>query len=81
MIYNIPIETIATVLSVIMLSITQIILIIKGRTDEAQKLEIKKQKQITKLTARRDRCLKEAVKNENKIKEINGNKEKSNTSI
>lgn len=81
MIYNIPIETIATVISVIMLSITQIILIIKGRTDEAQKLEIKKQKQITKLTAKRDRCLKEAVKNENKIKEINGNNEKSNTSL
>lgn len=81
MIYNIPIETIATILSVIMLSITQIILVIKGRTDEAQKLEIKKQKQITKLTAKRDRCLKEAVKNENKIKEINGNNEKSNTSL
>lgn len=81
MIYNIPIETIATVLSVIMLSITQIILVIKGRTDEAQKLEIKKQKQITKLTAKRDRCLKEAVKNENKIKEINKNNEKSNTSL
>lgn len=81
MIYNIPIETIATVLSVIMLSITQIILIIKGRTDEAQKLEIKKQKQINKLTAKRDKCLKEAVKNENKIKEINGNNEKSNTSL
>ena len=81
MLYNIPIETIATVISVIMLSITQIILIIKGRTDEAQKLEIKKQKQITKLTARRDKCLKEAVKNENKIKEINGNNEKSNTSL
>ena len=59
-----------------MLSITQIILIIKGRTDEAQKLEIKKQKQITKLTAKRDKCLKNAVKNENKIKEINGNNEK-----
>lgn len=81
MIYNIPIETIATVISVIMLSITQIILVIKGRTDEAQKLEIKKQKQITKLTAKRDKCLKEAVKNENKIKEINENNEKSNTSL
>ena len=76
MLYNIPIEKIATVISVIMLSITQIILIIKGRTDEAQKLEIKKQKQITKLTAKRDKCLKNAVKNENKIKEINGNNEK-----
>lgn len=81
MIYNIPIETIATILSVIMLSITQIILVIKGRTDEAQKLEIKKQKQITKLTAKRNKCLKEAVRNENKIKEINGNNEKSNTSL
>lgn len=81
MIYNIPVETIATVLSVIMLSITQIILVIKGRTDEAQKLEIRKQKQITKLTAKRDRYLKEAVKNENKIKEINGNNGKSNTSL
>lgn len=78
---NIPIETIATITSVILLSITQIILIIKGRTDEAQRLEIKKQKQITKITAKRDKCLKEAVKNENKIKEINGNNEKSNTSI
>lgn len=81
MLFNIPIETIATILSVIMLSITQVILILKGRTNEAQKLEIKKQKQITKLTARRDKCLKEAVKNENKIKEINGNNEKSNTSL
>lgn len=78
---NIPIETIATIASVILLSITQVILIIKGRTDEAQRLEIKKQKQITKLTAKRDKCLKEAVKNENKLKEINGNNEKSNTSI
>ena len=79
--FNIPIETIATIASVILLSITQIILVIKGRTDEAQKLEIKKQKQITKLTAKRDKCLKEAVKNENRLKEINGNNEKSNTSI
>lgn len=78
---NIPIETIATIASVILLSITQIILVIKGRTDEAQRLEIKKQKQITKLTAKRDKCLKQAVKNENKIKEINGNNEKSNTSL
>ena len=78
---NIPIETIATIASVILLSITQIILVIKGRTDEAQRLEIKKQKQITKLTAKRDKCLKNAVKNENKLKEINGNNEKSNTSI
>ena len=78
---NIPIETIATIASVILLSITQIILVIKGRTDEAQRLEIKKQKQITKLTAKRDKCLKNAVKNENRIKEINGNNEKSNTSI
>lgn len=78
---NIPIETIATIASVILLSITQIILVIKGRTDEAQRLEIKKQKQITKLTAKRDKCLKNAVKNENKIKEINGNNENANTSI
>lgn len=78
---NIPIETIATIASVILLSITQIILVIKGRTDEAQRLEIKKQKQITKLTTKRNKCLKEAVKNENKIKEINGNNEKTNTSI
>ena len=78
---NIPIETIATIASVILLSITQIILVIKGRTDEAQRLEIKKQKQITKLTAKRDKCLKNAVKNENKLKEINGNNEKSNTSL
>lgn len=78
---NIPIETIATIASVILLSITQIILVIKGRTDEAQRLEIKKQRQINKLTAKRNKCLKQAVKNENKIKEINGNNEKSNTSI
>ena len=78
---NIPIETIATIASVILLSITQVILIIKGRTDEAQRLEVKKQKQITKLTAKRNKCLKNAVKNENKLKEINGNNEKSNTSI
>ncbi len=78
---NIPIETIATIGSIILLSITQVILVIKGRTDEAQRLEIKKQKQITKLTAKRDKCLKEAVRNENKLKEINGNNEKSNTSI
>ena len=78
---NIPIETIATIASVILLSITQIILVLKGRTDEAQRLEIKKQKQITKLTAKRDKCLKNAVKNENKIKEINGNNENANTSI
>lgn len=78
---NIPIETIATIASVIFLSITQIILIIKGRTDEAQRLEIKKQKQINKLTAKRDKCLKKAVKKENKIKEINKNNEKSNTSV
>lgn len=78
---NIPIETIATIASVILLSITQVILIIRGRTDEAQRLEIKKQKQINKLTAKRNKCLKNAVKNENKIKEINGNNENSNTSI
>lgn len=79
--FNIPIETIATIASVILLSITQIILVIKGNTDEAQRLEIKKQKQITKLTTKRDKCLKNAVKNENKIKEISGKDEKSNTSV
>lgn len=78
---NIPIETIATITSIILLSITQMILIIKGRTDEAQRLEIKKQKQITKITAKRDKYLKNAIKNENKLKEINGNNEKSNPSI
>lgn len=79
--FNIPIETIATIASVILLSITQIILVLKGRIDEAQRLEIKKQKQINKLTAKRDKCLKQAVKNEKKLKEINRNNEKSNTSI
>lgn len=78
---NIPLETIATVISIIFLSITQVILIIKGRTSEAEKLEIKKEKQINNLTAKRNKYLKKAVKNENKIKEIKEKNEKSNTSI
>lgn len=78
---NIPLETIATVISIIFLSITQVILIIKGRTSEAEKLEIKKEKQINSLTAKRNKYLKKAVKNENKIKEIKEKNEKNNTSI
>ena len=50
-------------------------------TSEAEKLEIKKEKQINNLTAKRNKYLKKAVKNENKIKEIKEKNEKSNTSI
>lgn len=78
---NIPIETVATVISIVFLSITQVILILKGRTNEAKQIEIKKEKQINKLTAKRNKFLKKAVKNENKIKEIKGKNEESNTSI
>lgn len=78
---NIPIETAATLISIVFLSITQIVLILKGRTNEAEQIEIKKEKQINKLTAKRNKYLKKAVKNENKIKEINSKNEKSNTSI
>lgn len=77
---NISIETLATVVSIVFLSITQIILIIKGRTSEAEQMEIKKEKQINKLTAKRNKYLKKAVKKEDKIKEIKEN-EKSNTSV
>lgn len=81
MLENIPVETIAILISVLFMTISQIISICKGDLTRAEKLEIKKQKQISKLTTKRDKCLKEAVKNENKIKEINGNNEKSNTSL
>ncbi len=77
---GISIETIATVASFLFLSITQIILLLKGNTTEAEKIEIKKQKQINKLTNKKTRYLKKAIESEDKIKEIKGD-EKTNSSI
>ena len=47
---GIPIETLATIASFLFLSITQMILLLKGNITDAEKIEIKKQKQIKKLT-------------------------------
>lgn len=81
---GLPIETIATIASIVFLSITQIILIWKGRITDAMKLEQKKEKQINKLTARRNKYINRAEKENNKIKEIEDNvtsiKTKSNNS-
>lgn len=71
--FGYSLETIATIISIVFLSITQVILIAKGRTDQAIKIEQKKEKQITKLTARRNKYIQRAEKENQKIKEIKDN--------
>lgn len=63
-------ETIATIASIAFLSITQIILIAKGKVNEASKLEVKKKKAIDKLEKKRKKSVKKFEKLGKKIKEI-----------
>ncbi len=78
MIGNIPIETIITATSFVLLSVTQMILIIKGKTKQACDIEQKKEKLINKITAKRNKYIDKAEKENKKIIEV---KQNDSTSI
>lgn len=77
MIGSIPLETIITVSSFILLSITQVILIITGKGKQACDIEKKKEKLINKLTAKRNKYIDKAEKENKKIIEVNKNESTS----
>ncbi len=77
MIGNIPLETIITAVSFIILSITQVILIITGKAKQACDIEKKKEKLINKLTAKRNKYIDKAEKENKKIMEVKQNESTS----
>lgn len=77
MIGNIPMEAIITAASFILLSITQVILIIMGKGKQACDIEKKKEKLINKLTAKRNKYIDKAEKENKKIMEVEKNESSS----
>lgn len=77
MICNIPLETIITAASFLLLSITQIILIITGKAKQACDIEQKKEKLLNKLTAKRNKYIDKAEKENKKIMEVKNNESSS----
>lgn len=66
-------ETLLTIGTILLVSFVQVILTIKGKTDDAIKLEAKKTKLIEKLTKKRDKNAETALKIDKQIKEIKDN--------
>lgn len=77
MIGSIPLETIITTVSFIILSITQVLLIVTGKGKQACDIEQKKEKLINKLTAKRNRYIDKAEKENRKIMEVKQNESSS----
>lgn len=68
--FGLSIETILTIASIVILTISQIILFLQGRTTEANKIGVKKQKLLIKLEAQRERDLRNAEKANEEIKKL-----------
>ena len=76
---NLP--TIIPIVSVVILTISQIILTLQGKTKSVEQLEIAKQKQLNKLIAHNKKTEKKYIKELKQIKELKGETEKNDTSI
>ena len=57
------------IIPILCISVFQIILTMRGRTDEATRLETKKQKYLSRLTKKRDKCIVKGQKLQQKINE------------
>ena len=57
------------IIPILCISIFQIILTMRGKTDEATRLETKKQKYLSRLTKKRDKCITKGQKYQQKINE------------
>lgn len=73
--------TILPIVSVVILTISQIILTLQGKTKSIEQLEIAKQKQLNKLIARNKKTEQKYIKELKQINELKGVAEKNDTSI
>lgn len=68
--FGLSLETICMIGSFLVLTIAQTILVLKGDTRAALRLEKKKGEQLNKLTAKREKHLRQAESENAKIKEL-----------
>lgn len=77
--FGIATETLLTIGTILLISFVQIVLSLKGKTNEVAKLENKKTKLISKLTNKRNCYIEKAKKEDQKIKELKENETISKT--
>lgn len=69
------IENLTMVIPIIILTISQIIMLMTGNTDKAKSIEIKKEKEINRLMKKRNKAREKFLKTNGKIEELKENKE------
>lgn len=68
------IDNLTMIIPIIILTVSQIIMLITGNTDKAKSIEIKKEKQINKLMKKRKKAQTKFLQTNNKIEELKESK-------